>query len=80
MTTLVTGVTGFVGSAGRDLSHECRWHARIAAHRHGRRCANSASAASEPRDAVRDAPDWFRRNGYLANIPEISVSPSAAAQ
>ena len=31
-------------------------------------------------DAVRDALDWFRRNGYLANIPEISVSPSAAAQ
>jgi dihydroflavonol-4-reductase len=31
-------------------------------------------------DAVRDALDWFRRNGYLANIPEISVSPPAAAQ
>jgi dihydroflavonol-4-reductase len=31
-------------------------------------------------DAVRDALDWFRRNGYLANIPEISVSPSGAAQ
>jgi dihydroflavonol-4-reductase len=31
-------------------------------------------------DAVRDAIDWFRCNGYLANIPEISVSPSGAAQ
>jgi dihydroflavonol-4-reductase len=31
-------------------------------------------------DAVRDALDWYRRNGYLANIPEISVSPSASAQ
>jgi dihydroflavonol-4-reductase len=31
-------------------------------------------------DAVRDALGWFRCNGYLANIPEISVSPSAAAQ
>lgn len=30
-------------------------------------------------DAVRDALDWYRRNGYLANIPEISVS-SASAQ
>jgi dihydroflavonol-4-reductase len=31
-------------------------------------------------DAVRDALDWYRRNGYLASTPEISVSPSASAQ
>jgi hypothetical protein len=29
---------------------------------------------------VRDALDWYRRHGYLGNIPEISVSPSAPAQ
>jgi dihydroflavonol-4-reductase len=32
------------------------------------------------KDAVRDALDWYRRHGYLANIAEISVSPSAPAQ
>jgi len=31
-------------------------------------------------DAVRDALAWFRRNGYLANIPRISVSPSTSSQ
>jgi dihydroflavonol-4-reductase len=31
-------------------------------------------------EAVRDALDWYRRHGYLANIPEISVSPPASAQ
>jgi dihydroflavonol-4-reductase len=31
-------------------------------------------------DAVRDALAWYRRNGYLADIPEISASPSASAQ
>lgn len=31
-------------------------------------------------DAVRDALDWYRCNGYLANIPEITASPSASAQ
>jgi dihydroflavonol-4-reductase len=31
-------------------------------------------------DAVRDALDWYRRHGYLANIAEISASPSAPAQ
>ena len=31
-------------------------------------------------DAVRDALAWFRRNGYLANIPQISVSPSTSSQ
>ena len=31
-------------------------------------------------EAVRDALAWYRHNGYLANIPEISVSPSASAQ
>jgi dihydroflavonol-4-reductase len=31
-------------------------------------------------DAVSDALAWFRHNGYLPNIPEISVSPSASPQ
>ncbi|MGH6918897.1 MAG: hypothetical protein ACREJ0_14475, partial [Geminicoccaceae bacterium] len=30
--------------------------------------------------AVCDALDWYRCDGYLANIPEISVSPSAPVQ
>ena len=31
-------------------------------------------------EAVRDALAWYRHNGYLANIPEISLAPSASAQ
>jgi dihydroflavonol-4-reductase len=31
-------------------------------------------------DAVRDALDWYRQHGYLADIPQISGSPSARAQ
>jgi dihydroflavonol-4-reductase len=31
-------------------------------------------------DAVSDALAWFRHNGYLPNIPEFSVSPSASPQ
>ena len=35
--------------------------------------ASSATAAGPPPRRVRDALDWYRRNGYLANIPEISL-------
>ena len=31
-------------------------------------------------DAVRDALDWYRQHGYLADTPRISRSPSARAQ
>jgi dihydroflavonol-4-reductase len=31
-------------------------------------------------DPVRDALAWYRRNGYLGDIPNVSVSPSAPAQ
>jgi dihydroflavonol-4-reductase len=31
-------------------------------------------------DALRDALDWYRQHGYLADIPRISRSPSARAQ
>ena len=31
-------------------------------------------------EAVRDALAWYRHNGYLANFPEISASPSAPSQ
>jgi uncharacterized protein YbjT (DUF2867 family) len=53
MTTLVTGATGFVGSA----------------------VVKAMLALGE---AGRDALDRYRRNGYLANQPKVSVSPAAA--
>ncbi len=31
-------------------------------------------------DAVRDALAWYRRNGYLGDIADVAVSPSASAQ
>jgi dihydroflavonol-4-reductase len=47
----------------------------------------SAKAAAElgyrsrpAEDAVRDAIDWYRRNGYLADVAETSARPPARAQ